>query len=48
MFVGKKKSPSGVVSVQVIDKSKGKYRVIQTIGSGSDACEVEKLYKEGH
>jgi predicted CopG family antitoxin len=47
MFVRKKKSPSGVVRVQVIDKNKGKYRVMQTIGSSSDAYEVEKLCKEG-
>jgi hypothetical protein len=32
MFVCKKKNPSGVVSVQVINKSKGKYRVIQNSG----------------
>ncbi|MDR1371928.1 MAG: hypothetical protein LBJ17_02210 [Dysgonamonadaceae bacterium] len=32
----KKKNPSGVVSVQVIDKSGGKYRVFKTVGSSSD------------
>jgi transposase len=49
MFVRKKKNPSGVVSVQVIDKGKvkGTYRVIKTIGSSSDTCEIEKLYRYG-
>ncbi len=32
MFVRKKKNKSGTVSVQIIDKSRGKYKVIKTIG----------------
>ncbi len=47
MFVRKKKNPSGVISVQVIDKSQGKYRVVKTIGSSSDLSIVEALYSEG-
>ena len=47
MFVRKKKNPSGVVSIQVIDKSSGKYRVVKTIGSSKDAKEVSELYNEG-
>jgi transposase len=47
MFVRKKKNPSGVVSIQVIDKSNGKYRVVKTIGSSSDPGEVSALYGEG-
>ena len=47
MFVRKKKNPSGVISVQVIDKSQGKYRVVKTIGSSSDLSIVEALYREG-
>jgi hypothetical protein len=38
-----KENPSGVVSVQVIDKSRDKYQVIKTIGSSSDAIEIENL-----
>ena len=41
------KNPSGVVSIQVIDKSSGKYRVVKTIGSSKDAKEVSELYNEG-
>lgn len=47
MFLRKKKNPSGIISIQVIDKSKGKYRVCKTIGSSSDAAEIEALYQQG-
>jgi len=47
MFVRKKKNPSGIISVQVIDKSKGTYHVLKTIGSSSDIQTVEELYKHG-
>src|SRR6056297_1045326 len=47
MYVRKKKNKSGVISIQVIDKSTGKYKVKQTIGSSSDPSEVEKLYQQG-
>jgi hypothetical protein len=46
MYIRKKKNISDVVSVQVIDKSSGKYKVIKTIGSSSDPSEVEKLYQQ--
>ena len=47
MFIRKKKNPSGVVSVQVIDKSRGLYKVLKTIGSSSDATEIDNLYHQG-
>ena len=47
MFVRKKPNRSGTVSVQIIDKSSGRYRVIKTVGSSSDSVEVEKLYHQG-
>jgi transposase len=47
MFVRQKKNPSGVVSIQVIDKSRGAYKVVKTIGSSSDSLEVEHLCGEG-
>jgi transposase len=46
MFFRQKKNRSGVISVQVIDKSSGKYRVLKTIGSSSDAKEVADLVKQ--
>ena len=45
MFVRAKKNRSGSVSVQVIDKSSGVYKVVKTIGSSSDELEVKKLKK---
>jgi transposase len=47
VFVRKKKNKSGLVSIQVIDKSSGKYKLIKTIGSSSNPEEVELLYKQG-
>jgi hypothetical protein len=47
MFVRKKKNKSGVVSVQIIDKSSGKYKVIKTIGSSSNEAEINALYLKG-
>lgn len=47
MFVRKKPNKSGLISVQIIDKSNGKYRVVKTIGSSKDIERVEMLVKEG-
>ena len=47
MFIRKKKNSSGVISIQVIDKSEGKYKVYKTIGSSSDEKVIEDLYQEG-
>lgn len=43
MFVRQKKNKSGVISVQVIDKSSGKYKVFKTIGSSDDPIEIKAL-----
>jgi transposase len=48
MFVRKKKNRSGVISVQVIDKSRGKYVVKKTIGSSKDVFQVEQLVSLAH
>jgi transposase len=47
MFVRKKRNPSGVVSVQIINKSQGRYHVVKTIGSSCDTSTIEALYLEG-
>ena len=47
MFVRKKKNPSGVISVQIIDKTSGGYRVVKTMGSTSDPETVELLFRQG-
>lgn len=40
MFVKCKKNQSGFTSVQIIDKSSGKYVVFQTVGSSTDTIEI--------
>jgi len=43
MFIRKKKNASGSQSVQVIQKVRGKYKVVKTIGSAITWQELEKL-----
>jgi len=43
MFVRQKKNKSGSVSVQIISKSSGKYKVVKTIGSSFDPQKVNSL-----
>ena len=47
MFVRKKLNKSGLVSVQVIDKSTGRYSVHKTIGSSSNEDEILQLVSVG-
>ncbi len=47
VFVRKKKNKSGVISVQIIDKSSGTYQLYRTVGSSDEANEVERLYRKG-
>jgi len=44
--VRKKPNPSGVISIQIIDKSSGKYEVLRTVGSSSDVAEIDLLVKK--
>ena len=46
MFVRKKPNKSGKVSIQVIDKSSGKYKVVKTIGSSNDPSEINRMIDE--
>ncbi len=48
MFVRKKKNKSGTVSIQIIDKSSGKYKVAYTVGSSSDPAEIEYLWRKAY
>ena len=43
MFVRRKANKTGTISIQVIDKSKGYYRVIKSFGAGSTEAEVVRL-----
>jgi len=46
MYARKKANKSGIISVQVIDKSRGSYRVIKTIGSSADLSVLDELVSE--
>jgi len=43
MFIRHKPNKSGSVSIQIVDKSNGRYKVLKTIGSSSDSFEIELL-----
>jgi transposase len=46
MFIRHKKNKSGSISIQIIDKSNGKYKVLKTIGSSHDSTEIELLIQK--
>jgi transposase len=46
MFVRQKKNKSGIISVQVIDKSTGKYKLLKTLGSDNNQNRVKQLVVE--
>ena len=47
MFVRQKKNKSGVISVQVVLKATGVYKVAKTIGSSADSLQIKKLVADG-
>ena len=47
MFVRKKKNRSGSTSVVVVDKSRGLFRELKTIGVSSADKTISELYREG-
>ena len=47
MFIRKKKNRSGTTSIVVVEKRKGIYREIKTIGTSSDASEIGYLWFQG-
>lgn len=48
MFVRQKKNNSGVVSIQIIDKSSGRYKLFKTIGSSNNPDEIDFLIKKAN
>ena len=44
MFLRKLNNRSGSISVQIISKAAGKYKVVSTIGSGHNEQEVQNLW----
>ena len=43
MFVRKKKNKSGTVSVQIISKNRGTYRVVKSVGASDEPVVIERL-----
>lgn len=43
MFIRQKKNKSGKVSVQIIDKSYGSYKVVKTLGCSTSEIEIKEL-----
>lgn len=48
MYIRKKKNKTGSVSIQIIDKSSGKYEVIKTIGCAADEQQQKDLMQHAY
>lgn len=48
MFARRKQNKSGVISVQVIDKSSGHYKVVKTLGSSANPSVVDDLFAKAN
>jgi transposase len=48
MFVRQKKNQSGSISIQIISKNSGKYKVVETIGCSKNDYELKKLLKQAN
>lgn len=48
MFVRRKRNKSGSVSVHIVRKAGGTYRLVQAVGSSRDPREIERLEREAH
>ncbi len=43
MFIRQKNNKSGTVSIQIIDRSRGRYKVVKTFGCSMDPLELDRL-----
>ena len=48
MFIRKKKNASGSISIQIISKNSGKYKVVETIGCSFNDYEIEILIQQAN
>jgi len=46
VFIRKKRNDRGVISIQILRKSLGKNKLIETVGSSSDPQQVEQLCRQ--
>lgn len=45
MFIRKNKNRSGSISIQIVNKRSGRYKLVKTIGCGRTAQEIENLWQ---
>ena len=43
MFIREKKNRSGIVSIQIISKCRGRYKVAKTIGCATEQHKIDQL-----
>lgn len=48
VFIRKKKNKSGSASIQIIDKSSGKYKVIKTVGCADNKQQEKDLIEQAY
>ena len=48
MFIRKKNNPNGSITIQVVDKSSGSYRVVQNFGVAITAADQEKKIQQAN
>lgn len=48
MFIRKKKNKSGSISIQIIDKSSGKFKILKIIGSAHDKHQQKELLQQAY
>lgn len=48
MFIRQKKNKTGTISVQIIDKSTGKYKAIKSLGCSTNPNEIKLLVEKAH
>ena len=48
MFIRKKKNKSGSISIQIIDKSSGKFKILKIIGCANDEHEQKELLQQAY
>ena len=46
MFIRRRKNKSGTVSVHIVDKSDGTYKMVKSVGSARNETEIEQLVKK--
>ena len=48
MFIRKKKNKSGSISIQIIDKSSGKFQIVKVIGCARNEQQTEDLIHQAN